>query len=236
MKSNKSFLGLFLAVLVLLPGCMHVPHYTRQPLMMDGDSGMYRATQEHINVEIKKCSNSDIFYLFDNRSDMLKYRRINVVYIAISNLSNNDYIITPYDISLAQVSYKDIDKSMKKTNSATRLIGGAASLTYASLAGRALVDPCIGAAGYVIFPLSLLMTVIGYIGIAKGIKSVVMNRRITKDLIEKTLHNRVLIKSGDHYEGLVFIKAADYNPEFTVTLRQKDAYKQSVTFDVDLEK
>jgi hypothetical protein len=236
MNCNKSFFGLFLALLVVLPGCIRVPNYTRRSFVLVGDDCPYKAMQENINIEIKKFSNSDIHYLFDERSDLLSYKKINVVYIAICNLSKNSYIITPDSIGLEQVPYLKIDKSMKKTNSAARLLGGAAGITAGALSEKAINSgACKDVGGFLVLgSFSGISSVFGYIGIGTGIKSAVMNRRISKDIKEKTLHDKVIIKSGGHYEGIIFVKSADYKPQFTVTLHEKNNAKNGVIFDVDL--
>src|SRR5258708_37613205 len=67
-----------------------------------------------------------------------------------------------------------------------------------------------------------------------SIKSIVMNSRIKKDLAEKVLHEKVIINSGEQYEGLIFVKSSDYTPQFAVTLHEQDNMKNSIVFDVDL--
>jgi hypothetical protein len=236
MNCNKSFFGLFLALLVVLPGCIKVPSYIRRSFVLVGDDCPYKATQENINIEIKKFSNSDIHYLFDGRSDLLSYKKINVVYIAICNLSENSYIITPDSIDLEQVPYIKIDKSMKKTNSAARLLGGAVGITAGTLSEKAIRSGACKDVGefLVLGSFSGISSVFGYLGIGTGIQSAVINRRISKDIKEKTLHDKVIVKSGGHYEGIIFVKSADYKPEFTVTLHEKNNAKNGVIFDVDL--
>jgi hypothetical protein len=77
-----------------------------------------------------------------------------------------------------------------------------------------------------------ILTLIGGI---QTIKSFVINGRISKDIKVKTLHEKVIIKSGKQYDGLIFVKLSDYSPQFAVTMYEKDNAKKSVTFDVDLE-
>jgi hypothetical protein len=125
---------------------------------------------------------------------------------------------------------------MKKTNSVARLVGGAAGLTTGVLCKQVLNAPDVGDEGFVIAPLYLFSTIMGYIGIGTGIKSAVINRRITKDLKTKTLHDTVVIKSGGHYEGIIFVKATDYKPQFNITMHEKNNAKNSVIFDVDVRK
>jgi hypothetical protein len=70
--------------------------------------------------------------------------------------------------------------------------------------------------------------------LADCIKSLVMIVRVKKDIKEKTLHEQITINSGDHYEGLIFVKSADYTPQFSVTMHEKGNTKKTVAFDVDL--
>jgi len=237
MKNSKSIFGAFLALLVLLPGCiLHVPRYTRQPLSIVGDHFTYNEIQENLNVQVKQLSSLDTYYLFNDwNKEFLRRNGIRIVYFSIHNLSNNNYMISPYDIDLKQVSYKDIDRLMKKTSSTGRFViaGFSGLLNSAACAlatipnGIAIVYGTIGA---------LATSFIFYPALVQGIKSVVMNRRINKDLKDKTLHEKTILNSGDHYEGLIFVKSSDYKSQFSITMHEKDNVEKSITFNIDLSK
>ena len=85
-----------------------------------------------------------------------------------------------------------------------------------------------------IFGLPIAVNIIASLFIGKTIKSAIMNRRISKDLKEKIFRNNMIIKSGDKYEGLIFVKSSDYTPQFSATVREKDNRKNKIVFDVDV--
>ena len=249
MKSNKSFLGLFLAGLVLLPGCMlRVPSYRRQPLRIMREDMVYTDTQENIMVRAKLLTKTDKYDLFGEHIGDLEQNQIKVIYISVNNLNDYHYVLTPRAIGLNQMHYINIRKCMKHTSSggrfATYIFGGmgAAGAFSAASIGFVAVETAKSATIAALITLSTAactvgvgLKVISLIGLFRGIKSVVMNSRINKDLKEKMVHQKVIINSGDHYEGLIFVKASDYNEQFAVTVYEKDNAKKSVTFDVDLE-
>ena len=82
--------------------------------------------------------------------------------------------------------------------------------------------------------LSAGLTVVGLIGLVQGIKSIVMNTRVRRDIEEKVLPKKELINSGQYCEGLIFVKASDYKPEFNVIMFEKNNWINKLTFDVDL--
>lgn len=45
----------------------------------------------------------------------------------------------------------------------------------------------------------------------------------------------VIIKSGDHYEGLVFVKSSDYTSQFSVTMHELHDNKNKIVFNVHLD-
>ncbi len=162
-----------------------------------------------------------------------------VIYFSFHNLSKNDYIISPDTINLKQVPYGIIDRSMKKTSSVGRFV-------VTGLSGTALATtPFTDVVGLSMCGGPLLFTVgtslaagfgiLALIGGVQTIKSFVINGRISKDIKVKTLHEKVIIKSGKQYDGLIFVKLSDYSPQFAVTMYEKDDAKKSITFDVDLE-
>jgi hypothetical protein len=240
MKSNKSFLGLFLAVLAFLPSCiMRVPSYRRQPLSGMGEDFTYNENKENLNMHVKQLSVADKHYLFDNRSKLVCRDAMQVIYFSFHNLSKSDYIISPDTINLKQVPYSTIDKSMKKTSSVGRFV--ITGLSGAALATTPFTD-VVGLSvcgGPLLFTIGASLAasfgILALIGGVQTIKSFVINGRISKDIKVKTLHEKVIIKSGKQYDGLIFVKLSDYSPQFAVTMYEKDNAKKSVTFDVDLE-
>jgi len=213
-KNNKKFLGLFLAALVLLPGCMRVSSYTRRPLQLFKNYFAYTQTEQGITVRAKQFSCAEKYYFFDGRTALLD--DIEIIYLSVHNLSGKRYIISPNGICIPQMLFHDVNVLIKKTNTITFPVG---------TPGVVLL-PFLGAA-VVAIPL-------GCIFLAQGIKSAVMNHRISKDLKEKTLHKKVIIKSGGQYEWLIFVKSSDYRPNFTVTMHEIGNAKNDITFDVNL--
>jgi hypothetical protein len=242
---NKKSIGLFLAGLVILPGCISVPSYKQRTLHVFNDSSLSKQTEKGVSLHAKRLNSSEKEYLFNGRA-ATPLNDIEILYIAIYNLSCNDYILSPSGIELPQISYQDVLQEMK-TSTVARLTGAAAA-GAAPLGTLAILNtPEIP---FLLFPMIILcnsMAIVPLLGatlaassipflalLATSIKSVVMNTRIRNDLHEKTLHQQVFIKSGNKYEGLIFVTSSDYLPNFNVTLHQKDNAENSVTFDVDL--
>jgi hypothetical protein len=237
MKNSMRFLGLFLAALVLLPGCMHVPTYQRKSLNSVSDHCTYRGAEKNVIVRAKLLSRANKKVLFGIRSTLIHDNDLQVIYISIHNLSSVHYLLSPTDIDLAMMPYHDVAQLMK-TSSVKGLAGGLVC------SGISAATP----AGYMtfglLFQLPILANGVLAIGVVTAgvaltffgtsIKSIVMNSRIKKDLAEKVLHKPVIINSGEQYEGLVFIKSSDYTPQFAVTMHEKNDVNNTITFDVDL--
>ena len=237
MKNSIRFLGLFLAALAFLPGCMHVPTYQCKSLKSVNHHCTYRGAEKNVIVRAKRLSRADKRALFGNHSKLILYNDLQVIYVSMHNLSGVHYLVSPTDIDLPMMPYHDVARLMK-TSSINRLTGCVVS--GASTTGAVY--------GSFVFGMLFQLPMLGYgvlaIGIASAgmaltffgtsIKSIVMNSRIKKDLAEKVLHGLVAIPSGEQYEGLVFVKASDYTPQFVVTMHEKDDVKNSITFDVDL--
>jgi hypothetical protein len=240
MNCNKSFFGFFLAALVFLPGCIKVPTYQRKPFQSESDHCVYRDTKKDVIVQTKLLSKEDENVFFGDRSAWIHNNDIQVIHLSVDNVSNVKYLLSPADIDLLVMSCRDIEKLMK-TNSVGKLAGstvsGLLSWSFGSTAIFVIGDMGI-ASGFVAAALlvpGVVCANVALILFGKSIKSMVMNRRISKDLKEKMLHKKVTINSGDHYEGLIFVRSADYKPEFTMTLHEKDNKKNILTFDVDLK-
>ena len=234
MKNNRSFFGIFLAGLVLLPGCiLRVPSYRRQPLAIVGDNFLYNETQANLNIRAKELNLSEKYYLFDNRSDLSRRNRVRIVYISVNNLTNVDYVLSPNNISVKQVSSADINTMMKKTSSSGRfVVAGVGGLSSAGAGGIVAISSVFAIAGGT--AMAIVSAPLLLCGLAQGIKSVVMNARIEKDIKEKTLHKKVIVYSGEQYEGLLFVKSSDYIPQFAITMYENNHVDNSVTFDVNL--
>jgi hypothetical protein len=235
---NKKNIGFLLAGLMLLPSCMRVPSYKRRSLELFKNNFTYTNTQENITVRAKRLSIPEKDYLFNGRSQVLY--AIETLCFSIHNLSQHTYCISPETIGLEHISYKDINAMLTKTNSLSRFSGAAAGgvLTALPFIIVSMETLPTDASAVIILPVFLGMLVVGIplslAFLAQGIKSVVMNNRISRDLKEKSLHTQVAIKPGEHYEGIIFVNPSDYLPNFNVTLHQKDNAETNVIFDVEL--
>jgi hypothetical protein len=231
MNYNKSFFGLFLALLVVLPGCiLHVPSYRRQSLRIMRDSVAYSETEKNVVVRATLLSATDKHDFFGEHIGAIKDGKYKVIYISVNNLSDEDYILAADCIDLKQISSRSVVKSMKKTSSFGRLVLWDMSSIPAAIVASCTKEPLF------IAPVSIGFAVIGLISLAQGIKSIVMNTRIRKDIEVKIIPSSVIISSGDHYEGLIFVRPSDYKPQFTVAMHEKNNKKNTVIFDVDLRK
>jgi len=237
MKNNKSFLGLFLAILVLLPGCIHVPTYKRRSLQSVSDKCAYRGAEKNVIMKAKLLSREDKSALFGRHSRLIHDNDIQVMYLSIHNLSNVSYLFSPVDIDLSMMSSHDVAQLMK-TSSVSRLAKGTAlGAVGAGAIGWGVTGPMLCqsmAIAYVCLPLGAVAATASLVLFGTSIKSIIMNKRIRKDITEKTVHKKVIINSGEQYEGLIFIKSSDYTPQFAVTLHEQDNIKNSIVFDVDL--
>jgi hypothetical protein len=213
-----------------MPGCiLHVPSYRRQPLKIMRDGCLHNDSGRDVTVRVKKLNRDDKRELFGEHIGKIKDSKFKVLYLFINNFSDKDYIFTPDCVELKQVSCRDVVKSMKKTNSIGRLSLYAA-FSINPLAFMSSQNPAVIPVAICVVPFFAVMSCIGF---AQGVKSVVMNKRVRQDLEEKIAHEKITIHSGGHYEGLIFVKSADYKPQFSVTLHEKDNTKNSIIFDVD---
>jgi hypothetical protein len=244
MKKNNAFFGLFLAALVLLPGCYKIPMYRSKPLKSVSADFTYRGVENKVILQAKRLTRDDVQYLFSSRSEQLD-GAVEVVYFSVHNLSSAHYELSSTDIAVPQVSYKDLAR-MIKTSSIGGLgrvaagAGGVGASYYLTIASIFAAKGYMGA-----FPVLIPMfgfPVVGIIsaGVAliysgKFIKSMVMNSRISRDLKEKTVHKKVVIGSGQQYDGLIFVQSSDYSSTFTVTILEKDNMNNTLTFAVDLK-
>jgi len=239
------FFGIFLAGLVLLPGCMHVPAYKCQPLQSMNEHCVYRGVEKNVIVRAKVFSQDEKKYFFNNyaRNDGQS-----VIYFSIHNLSRLDYVFSGNGICIKQIPYQEVIESMKKTSSRSRFVGGSMSAgvalpatgwACAAFIGSATVKCPITAAvamviGFAMSIVAVPFLVFGTAFLVQGIKSITVNNRIKRDIAEKIMDEPVVIPSGGQYEGLIFVKVSDYTPQFTLVLQEKDAVNNTITFNVDL--
>ncbi len=134
-------------------------------------------------------------------------------------------------IDLKQLPSKKVVKSMKKTSSIGRFIFGYVTGSIHPLYFFDCSPSFVIPLAIALSPIYIVASLIGFV---QGVKSVVMNTHVRKDIEEKIVSEEIIIISGDHYEGLVFVKSADYSPHFTVTLHEKNNKKNILTFNVDL--
>jgi hypothetical protein len=229
MKLNGKIFGLVLAGLVLLPGCIGIRNYQPRPLRVFENNNLYhKITKDGITLRVKQLTSQEKNYCFDGHAVPLD--GIKAVYLSISNVSDRSYIITPGGINLLQISLRDIKKSIRKTDTFAYFSG-------ALITGLILVNPIALAMCYIAcVPAFIAAAILPFEGmfLAKMGRSAVMNHRIDKDLREKILHKKVFIKSGNTYEGLIFVKSEDYNPQFSITVQEKNNRHNTIIFDVDL--
>src|SRR5579872_552117 len=232
MNYNKPFFGLFLAALVLLPGCiLHVPSYHRQKLRLVRDNCTYSGIEKNITLQAKLLTENDKQDLFGKHIGHIEGDDIKVIYLSIHNLSDKDYFFTSDCIDLKQLSSRNIVKAMKKTSSIGRLVLFHVTSSINPLSFIDHSNPFFIPVAICVSPVFLVTSLIGLI---QGIKSVVINTRVRKDIEEKIIHEKVIIRSGDHYEGLVFVASPDYIPYFSVLMHEERSIDNYITFDVDL--
>jgi hypothetical protein len=238
MKNNIKFLGLFLAALVLLPSCMRIPTYRSQPLRSASADFTYRGIENNVILQAKRLSEGDIQQIFGEQGQELS-KSLDVIYLSAHNLSSISYVFPVASIDLAMVPYKDVAEVMK-TNTHRGFADGivCAGATCATVYPAALSLMLSGpiaivyggfASGAIIGGLSL-----AYFG--KSIKSMIMNKRLTKDIEAKIFDKAIKLNSGEQYDGLIFVKKQDYTPTFSVKMHEQDIIDSTITFDVELRK
>ena len=242
MNSKKKLVGLMLAGLVLLPGCIKVPTYHSKSLSTISEHVDYQEIQRGVTLRVKRLKELEKTYLFDEH--MQNTADVEIVFFSISNLSANNYSIQPVDISLNSLTHWRVRALIKNTNAITRLAGAsiaAPGVWWYSVGIEAVLDSMGSGMGVVIFlypPLVIAATVLTGFGLtflATGIKSIVMNARITKDIRNKLFYKEVSIPSGGYHEGLIFVKKADYKSDFSVTLYDSFNKNNKIVFNVTCE-
>jgi len=233
---NKVNIRFLLAGLVLLPGCIRVPSYNRKPLKSISDSFTYYGVEKNIIVQVKRLTEDNIQYLFGSRSQQ-KDDSFEVIYLSVHNISPIPYLLFAADIDCTMLPYKEVIKRLK-TSSITRLVGSIVPIhviaypsAYLLVSGAFLSVPIAAYAG---ISLAIAGVGLGLACVGAGIKSIVMNTHISKDIKEKIVPKKVIIKSGDHYEGLIFVKSSDYKPQFKVTMHEYNNNECKIIFDVNL--
>lgn len=113
MKNRMRFLGLFLATLVLLPGCMRMPSYKRRSLQSISNNCMYRGSEKSVIIHVKKLSHAEKNYIFDAR---MHDNDLQVIYFSIHNLSDEAYMFPHDGIHFELVPHKNVMKLLKKTS------------------------------------------------------------------------------------------------------------------------
>jgi len=249
MKNSIRLIGFFLAGLVFLPGCMHVPAYKCQPLQSLDEHCVYRGVEKNVIVRAKVLSQDENKHFFNNyaRNDGQS-----VIYLSIHNISGLDYVFSGNGIGIKQIPYQEVVESMKKTSSRSRFVGGSMSASVAlpatgyacaAFISSAMVVKTAAAAkaailammlGYTMLIIAVPFLVFGTAFLVQGKKSITVNNRIKRDIAEKIIDEPVVVPSGGQYEGLVFVKASDYTPQFTLALQEKDSVNNTITFNVDL--
>jgi hypothetical protein len=236
MKLNGKSIGLLLAGLVVLPGCMRVPGYKPVSIKSVGGNCAYRLVQKNLVVQAKLLNTGERYILLGERIQKIYDHEI--IYLSIHNLSGVPYVISSHSVDLAQVSSGEIARLIKMTRSAGKLAGSAVTGFYGGSGAAIFIKNAafggIGALGYILLPLTVGFSIISLVTGIQGIKSVVMNHRVSSDLADKTLNKAVVIDSGDKYECLLFVKSSYYRSQFSVTLHEKDVMNNVINFDVDL--
>jgi hypothetical protein len=246
MKKVQSLWGVVMALLVLLPGCVHVPTYRKQSFKVIEKHYDYCHMQNDVIVQTKRLSKGDMYALFGVRAEQL-FGSVEVMYVSVNNLSNDRYVVSVINKDDLLLSHTMI-KRLMKTSSAIKVVQGYAFTIGASSVACLLLAPVLlPAASVVIYvgmtpagPLVVagLCSVVlgGYLAFAFGpsIKSICMNRRMSKDLQEKILYDPVTINSGQHYEGLIFVKKADHPSHFDIVMCAKDMNDKDLTFNVKI--
>ncbi len=243
---HKKNIGFLLAGLLVLPGCLNVPTYKSKSLRVLHNNFSYRQMTNNVVLQAGRLTTYDIEYLFGTRAEQLLCST-EIIHCSIHNLSKHDYVFSTHDQNFSSLSAEQTARLIKTSSTcriATGIFGGIgiSAATNGTIIGGAIACMALGlvpsflglAAPYaIVFGLPLVAIVGALPFFGKAAKSMIMNRRIKKDLRSKILTDTI-IKSGDTYEGLIFVKSSDYSPQFDLTVHEKGNVQNSITFDVDL--
>ncbi len=241
-------LGVYLAIIIGLPSCVKTPKYRQKSLESLHTRFDYAAAKNNVMLRAKKLTKEENRKLFGIRGKALS-RESNIpaytIYLSIHNLSNKLYVLSPDNISLTLEPYQKIAKRMQSSTvvkAAGTLAGGtvASIITaggglYALFAGAAIGSTALvfGAkAALVAVPIIVIGTPIA--AIIKSIRATKINRKVKRDICDKTLHAEIVIYPGQQFDTLIFVKRLDYRTNFTITLHEEDNEEDILAFDVSL--
>jgi hypothetical protein len=229
-KINGKSFGFLLAGLVLLPGCMKVPTYHAKPLKLYKNDSAYSTTKQGIVLQARCLTQVEKNCFFDRQ--IIPLDGVKAIYFSMVNLSNKPCNIAPDGINVLQISLNDIKKSAKKGDTVPYLAGSLAG-------GWVIALPVYCILCYFAPPTALLVAAgiaLPFEGmfIVQGIRSFIVNSRIDTDLRSKILYKKLIIKPGQKYERVIFVKSSDYRSDFTVTMHENGKSKNAITFDVKL--
>ena len=245
MKLNRKSIGLLLAGLVMLPGCLHVPRYNRQSMSFIDESCNYHEIKNGVAIRAKRITENDKEDIFGESSKYLvqsKNGSTELIYLSFHNLTKNTYILPFSGIGIPMMPYQDVVRLMK--TSTVGRIAGITALGYVGCASPYLLM-CgvwgIGLGAIIGFPIAAVGFGIGIFSLAHLIKyhsvvndSIKMNKRIAYDIEKKTTTEGLVLEPGDKCEKLIFVKSSDYKPQFSVELLQRYHPQGTIIFDVDL--
>ena len=247
MKQRYSaYLMIILGLLVIVPGCKRTPGYKARLLPSIIINSVYEQDKDNIRIQVKRLSKAEQNYFFGERSQLLFDRfsnnQIIPLYLSITNESQQDCTVFPHNINLKLISYDRVFCAIKNKNGLffadevvdPLYVGGAIVATSYMIGG---VSVCVSL-GFL--PVCFLIpfvcvTSIPTFFVAKLAKYGLLNRRIKRDLRDKTLHKKVVVKAGEEYAGLVFVREEDYHTHFTVAI-DSSVVRNQMTFDIDLNK
>jgi hypothetical protein len=234
MKRIQSLCGLVMTLLVLLPGCVHVPTYRKQSFKVINHNYDYCGMQDNITVQVKHLTQSDVYALFGVNASSLD--AMDIFYVSVYNLDEKDhYVFVKHHHDAVSVPYDKVAWLMK-TSSVARISQGIVGGTGLALTTLAVAFSVSIKAGIMTLlfgaPAALVLGILPFFGLS--IKSMIMNSRIKEDLQDKVLRDGHIISSGQHYEGLIFIKSAQCRSHFDIVMCAKDTSDKDLTFNVKI--
>ncbi len=179
--------------------------YQAEPL--DKQMGMYMGnTYTHHGVTVTVKAYNKADCMHYLGRDLLA-QGFQPIQITVQNDTNRNMLISKDSISLSLSSDKAVASSVE-TSTVGRATGyGAASLIAWPFAIPAIVD---------------------------GVKSSDANSQLDSDYAQKSIHQQTILP-GTKYTGLVFTSKQFYNPNFSITIIDKDT-RDVIKFDVTAER
>lgn len=229
--------------LVILPSCTKRPYYSlnHHKKLPELTTKNTQAEQEHenITIRVKKYSPKDAKTVFgDYGKRLFEKPELYPIHIAIDNQSDHTWFIAPNSVTLPCVPNSSIKKKMKNNTYArvfSIYFGGSLAATIllnSALMATASCSPSLPLVGPLALSSAFLAIATPFISHTKAVHYTEDNTAIGYDIARYTLTKKIRIYPHQRVNKLIFVKAENYIPDFTVTLINHDNTMNTFTFNM----